>query len=57
MTRRQAYFSCLKYYFQQGVLTHCYEPREAYQVAKRYAAIYTFQATTRSLTTVSVEVW
>lgn len=51
--RRLAYFSTLKFYFQQQLLDNV-EPRKAYRLAKHVAATYAFRATTGHLDLVTL---
>jgi hypothetical protein len=65
MTRRTAYFSALKYHFATLMLERAFnhgalspaDRRACYTLAKKRAAEYTFNLSTHSLTTCSIEVW
>lgn len=57
MTRRTAYLSALKFHFGEALVLEGKAPRLAYRIAKKRAAEYAFNVSTRSLTTVSIEVW
>lgn len=50
MTRTEAYFSALKYYFQNRVVAG-YPIREAYRIARHKAAWYAFSVKAENLTT------
>ena len=53
MSRRAAYFSCLKYYFQLQLLDNV-KPRKAYRLAKNVAATYAFRASTEHLNLITL---
>lgn len=55
MNRRNAYLGVLKYHFQEAVINGA-DYRLAYQVAKRKAAEYVFNASTDKLVT-WIAVW
>lgn len=57
MTRRTAYLGALKFHFQEALVLEAKAPRLAWAIAKKRAAEYAFNVPTRSIVTVSIEVW